>query len=233
MKETRFIELINLYIDRQISAEEVAELEAEIQASPKHRKVYQQYCHMHRATKLVYESFRANAEHAAGETSEAGCSIAQFENTRRRTQRLRRVYSAAGLAAAACFAVVVMHNNRAPADAGATVAALPAPTTVVAAVAPVDQAAQPVPVAVVAAPETPAAIAVEQKYASILSVMRQEEIRALALRQQMIAQPSSLFAEDMFDNSQTLSVDGQKLYPLKPKKDKKAAQEFTAFQFQR
>ena len=62
MKDHRFIELVNLYIDRQISAEETAELEAEIQASPQRRAVYRQYCQLHSATKQVYESFRANAE---------------------------------------------------------------------------------------------------------------------------------------------------------------------------
>ena len=51
MKESRFIELVNLYVDRQISTAETAELEAEIQVSPRHRKIYQQYCHMQRATK--------------------------------------------------------------------------------------------------------------------------------------------------------------------------------------
>ena len=35
MKDTRFIELVNLYVDRQISSAETAELEAEIQASPR------------------------------------------------------------------------------------------------------------------------------------------------------------------------------------------------------
>ena len=78
MKDTRFIELVNLYVDRQISPAETAELEAEIQASPRRRKIYQQYCHMQRATKLVYESFRANAEQPVGENSRSGGSIAQF-----------------------------------------------------------------------------------------------------------------------------------------------------------
>ena len=42
MKDTRFIELVNLYVDRQISAEETAELETEIQANPRRRQVYQE-----------------------------------------------------------------------------------------------------------------------------------------------------------------------------------------------
>ena len=61
MKDNRFIELLNLYVDRQISPAETAELEAEIQSSPRRQKIYREYCQMHRATKLVYESFRHSA----------------------------------------------------------------------------------------------------------------------------------------------------------------------------
>jgi hypothetical protein len=39
MKDNRFIELLNLYIDRQITAEETAELESEIQNSPQRQAV--------------------------------------------------------------------------------------------------------------------------------------------------------------------------------------------------
>ena len=42
MKDNRFIELLNLYIDRQITVAETAELEAEIQQNPKRQAVYRQ-----------------------------------------------------------------------------------------------------------------------------------------------------------------------------------------------
>ena len=61
MKDNRFIELVNLYIDRQITAAETAELEAEMQSNPQRRAVYRQYCRLHSATKQVYHSFRADA----------------------------------------------------------------------------------------------------------------------------------------------------------------------------
>ena len=61
MKDNRFIELLNLYIDRQITEAETTELEAEIQSNPKCQAVYRQYCQIHAATKLVYDSFRVNA----------------------------------------------------------------------------------------------------------------------------------------------------------------------------
>ena len=61
MKDHRFIELVNLYVDRQITATETAELEAEMQGNPRRRAIYRQYCQLHSATKQVYDSFRANA----------------------------------------------------------------------------------------------------------------------------------------------------------------------------
>ena len=71
MKESRFIELINLYIDRQIGPEEAAELESEIARSPAHRRTYLQYCRMHRACTLLFENFRAPASPLAQALSEA------------------------------------------------------------------------------------------------------------------------------------------------------------------
>ena len=43
MKDNRFIELLNLYIDRQITVAETTELEAEIQQNPKRQAVYRQH----------------------------------------------------------------------------------------------------------------------------------------------------------------------------------------------
>lgn len=230
MKDTRFIELVNQYVDRQISPAETAELEAEIQVSPRHRKIYQQYCHMHRATKLVYESFRTNADQPVVEKSKTGGSIAQFELNR---QRSRWPYAVGALAAAAaCFAVVVVrngmfsHSNSAPSMAAVqtvapAVAALPAPV--------VQPVAAPVAVQAI---ETQAS-EVEQQYAALLSAKRQEEMRAFALSQQMTTQPISLFADDAFDSKQALTAEAQKLFQQKRKTEKKDSTEFTAFQFQR
>ncbi|MFA5112314.1 MAG: hypothetical protein WC443_12960, partial [Desulfobaccales bacterium] len=123
MKDNRFIDLVNLYIDRQITAAETAELEAEIQSNPRHRAIYRQYCQMHRATTLVYESFRAGApaqEAAAGEGT-----IARFE----RDRRAHWGYYAGGLAAAACLALVFAQlniRNTAEADLLARTESLPA-----------------------------------------------------------------------------------------------------------
>ena len=104
MKESKFIELLNLYIDRQISPEEAALLEEEILHNPRHRRIYQQYCRMHRACTLVLENIRAQADQGAGVEEVAG-RVAGFAP---RTRRLVWGYYAAGLAAAACMALVAV-----------------------------------------------------------------------------------------------------------------------------
>ncbi len=230
MKDTRFIELVNLYVDRQISPAETAELEADIQVNPRHRKIYQQYCHMHCATKQVYESFRANAEQpaSASESASLGGSVAQFEHSRQRTQRSRWYYSAAGLAAAACFAVVLVRLGTFSPSAKVETIATVQPVAPTVAALPVVTA-QPV---VLPTQESIAALA-EQQYAAQLSAKRQEEMRAYALSQPRAVQSLSLFADTGLDEKQILTADGQKVFQLKRKTEKPATTEFTAFQFQR
>ncbi len=104
MKESKFIELLNLYIDRQISPEEAALLEEEILHNPRHRRIYQQYCRMHRACTLVFENIRAQADQGAGVEEVAGRAVGFAPRTRRPVWG----YYAAGLAAAACVALVAV-----------------------------------------------------------------------------------------------------------------------------
>lgn len=61
MNDARFIELLNLYIDQELSAEEVGELEQEIAQNPARRRTYEQYCRMHRGCALLFESSRSQA----------------------------------------------------------------------------------------------------------------------------------------------------------------------------
>ena len=58
MKNAKFIELLNLYVDRQISPADAALLEAEIQQNPERRKVYREYCQMQKACSILTENFR-------------------------------------------------------------------------------------------------------------------------------------------------------------------------------
>lgn len=107
MNDSRFIELLNLYVDHQISAEDAALLESEIQRSPERRRIYRQYCQMQKACVILAENFRTEAP--------AGDKVVAFPGTRR--HRLGQVVTAFGaLAAAACVALVMV--NRTPTTSG-------------------------------------------------------------------------------------------------------------------
>jgi len=49
MKDQEFIELLNLYLDHEISAADARRLEAEVRANPARYQVYREYCRMHKA----------------------------------------------------------------------------------------------------------------------------------------------------------------------------------------
>jgi hypothetical protein len=53
MNDERFIEQLNLYIDRELSLDDVREIEAAIAASPERQKIYAQYCKVERACQQV------------------------------------------------------------------------------------------------------------------------------------------------------------------------------------
>lgn len=61
MRNARFIELLNLYVDQEISVEEAAELETEILRSTKRRAVYNQYCKLQRGCVGLFESANSHA----------------------------------------------------------------------------------------------------------------------------------------------------------------------------
>ncbi|MBI2515559.1 MAG: hypothetical protein HYV95_01465 [Opitutae bacterium] len=224
MKDTRFTELVNLYIDRQISPAETAELEAEIQSNPRRRQVYLQYCRMHHATKLVYESFRAHGEQPATVTQTG--TIARFES-RKRAVRQRWFYAASGLAAAASLAFVVVRSNLTGSNANAPALA---PATAKVAVA------QPAAPAVRSTEQPLVKLTVDPAYADLLAALHQQEQRNLLLtQQQTAARLQSLFEDGVFDNRQILpqGQDSRRIYQPKGRLDQRAQAEFTAFQFQR
>lgn len=110
MKESKFIELLNLYVDHRISDAEAALLEIEIQQSPKRYQVYRQYCQMHKACSMLANNFRVEAPPAAAAV--AG-KVVEFAPGRRRFY-LSRAYAVAAMAAAACVATVfLMPRNHA------------------------------------------------------------------------------------------------------------------------
>ncbi len=219
MRDNRFIELVNLYIDRQISVEETAELEAEMQANPKRRAVYKQYCQLHTATKQVYTDFRAQS--AAPQAGASSGRVIRAEFVRRRPHW---IHYAGGLAAAACLAVAFARYHAAStAQEPLAAATQPAPVQV-AAVTPVAPAiTAPAPVA------TPVNSTVtEPNYSELLKAVRQEEQRAFAAGELQPGRLPSLFDDGVFD---TRSV-----FPANKRvfrgKQTPAAQ-FTAIEFQR
>ena len=232
MKDHRFIELLNLYIDRQITAEETAELEAEIQGSPQRQAVYRQYCQIHSATKMVYDSFRAGAVEPAAAPSGRPATIELFENRR----RVGWVHYVGGFAAAAaCAGLFFMRSNPSlVADAPSASAAV---HTV--AVAPVQVAPAKTVTAPVATPAAPAATNLislrntspAPDYSAMLVAMReQDEERALAERWQT-TRSKSLFDDNLFDAKHTLPTPEQEQRTLRRQTAQQV--EMTVFQFQR
>ena len=128
MKDQRFIELVNLYIDRQITAAETAELEAEMQGDPRRRAIYRQYCQLHSATKRVYESFRANGTAVAQAPVTTVRGITRLEIPQRRSG-FRWSYLAGGVAAAACLSLVLVRLNLNSPRAGEANLQVSAPVT--------------------------------------------------------------------------------------------------------
>ncbi len=118
MNDREFIELLNLYVDHEIGADDALRLEEEVASDPKRREVYDQYCRMQKACAMLSEEL---LESAAKETSPG---VAAFP--------LQRRWSLGPLmagmaAAAACVAVVLVVRFRAGYESGASRSAMGAP----------------------------------------------------------------------------------------------------------
>lgn len=107
MKDARFTELLNLYLDHRLSPSDAAELEAEVARHPERHRIYAGYCRMQRACDVIFDSERARAPHSAAlarALSEVERKLATPVPPRRSTAWLG--WSGAGAAAAACLVVV-------------------------------------------------------------------------------------------------------------------------------
>lgn len=134
MNHERFIEMLNLYIDRELSAEEIHEVEEAIASSPERQKIYAQYCRIESATKkLLAETPIPQPDiDSLVATAQANGNELEFPA---QTQARRFNWGAWGgglvAAAAACVAVVFMvsgpaSDNKAPIGQFAAVPAAPA-----------------------------------------------------------------------------------------------------------
>lgn len=132
MKDAKFIELLNLYVDHQITAEDAALLEVEIQRSPDRRRIYREYCQMQKACAILAENFATPSRAGGGKVVDfprAGRSRLTFAT-----------YAMGALAAAACLAVVFVQRGRfagndvlaspVSTSAAGNVASVPAPAAI-------------------------------------------------------------------------------------------------------
>ena len=106
MKDSEFIQLLNLYLDHEISPADAARLEAEVQANPERRKIYQQYCRMQKACKVLTTDFQTEALKVPDR------KVIDFKTATAREARGGGLLTFGGLAAAACLAVVVVLRNK-------------------------------------------------------------------------------------------------------------------------
>lgn len=109
MKDSEFIELLNLYLDHEISAADAARLEAEVRSNLERRRVYRQYCQMQQACKAIAADF--TTEEAAPAVGEK--KVVPIASAAPVRHPLRLPYLAGALAAAACVALVFV-GRRAP-----------------------------------------------------------------------------------------------------------------------
>jgi len=173
MNDAKFTELLNLYLDHEISAEDAVRLEAEVQGNPARRRVYLEYCQMHNACTVLARRFQ-------GESSEA---IALNLTARRSTARRAwetGYYAAGAVAAAACLAIIFVVRQKSP-DAAVT-----APANV-----PVAAADFEAPVGAVA---QPAALAGEGEPSQLVTTGLSVPTRREQLRRSLVANPF-LFSE--------------------------------------
>lgn len=102
MKDSEFIELLNLYLDHEISAEDAARIEVEVQQNPARRRLYQQYCRLQKACTLLTKDF---VEQAATTGSPADRRIVALES---RGSWSTGAYVGGLAVAAACVALALV-----------------------------------------------------------------------------------------------------------------------------
>lgn len=118
MKDSEFIALLNLYLDHEISAADAARLEAEVQNNPDRRKVYQQYCRMQKACKLLATDFTADVAKTPAAVEPRSKKVVAFdaaaaEAASARRARMGTFYTLGTIAAAAaCVAIIFVGRSR-------------------------------------------------------------------------------------------------------------------------
>lgn len=125
MKDSEFIELLNLYLDHEISAADAARLEAEVQRDPNRQKIYRQYCRMQKACRLLTADFQPET---AGEASGKVVAFDRATVAAAPRRNSGGIYTVGALAAAAaCVAIIFAGRSRTSPVETATMAAAPTP----------------------------------------------------------------------------------------------------------
>jgi hypothetical protein len=134
MTDREFIELLNLYVDREIGAEDALRLESEVAADPRRREVYDQYCRIQKACSKLSE------ENYTDSLSQTDPSLVSFPADRR--WRLGPFVGGMAAAAAVAVAIVGLRGRLVPVAANSALAA--AGPARAASVADVDVSMKPV-----------------------------------------------------------------------------------------
>ena len=218
MKESKFIELLNLYVDHQISPAEAAQLEAEVKSNPERRRVYREYCEMQKACSVLAENFRTAAP-------ASDPKIVDFKP--RRFPVGAMAYVGSLVAVAACVAVVftLRSHPAAPADVAAPIAqqVVKTPPTAVAVATPSRPALQPA--------FGPKVLTLRAQNAELAeSVADQAALTEWMNSIQLSSMPGTSVDDLRFDARATLQPDARTYRTASPIKGKV---EWTAFTFQK
>lgn len=108
--DQRFIELVNLFVDNEISTDETRELELAMEGNSKRQKIYGDYCQMRKACDLLVEQVEVPV--AAEQFQRRLFLRSTGAEGSGRSRRLAVVWSGIGAMAAACVAVFfALQNN--------------------------------------------------------------------------------------------------------------------------
>ncbi|MBM3872903.1 MAG: hypothetical protein FJ382_04070 [Verrucomicrobia bacterium] len=132
MNESRFVKLLNLYVDHELTAGEAAELEAELQRNPGRRRLLREYQQLQRGCERLLEVDRA----LAPRTAEAVRALRHRRSGESRWTAVSRRWSwfagVGAATAAAAVAVIVVLRPEPPGSAVPATASVVAQSTVAA-----------------------------------------------------------------------------------------------------
>jgi hypothetical protein len=228
MKDSEFIELLNLYVDHEIGAEDATRLEAEVSANPKRRAIYRQYCRIDKACAHLAGRFCEPAPEAKSIPVRQPFAGARWAVGT----------AAAGLALAACVAVVLAVRSHTGQPAVSASAAALARSSAASANAPVDTVAAAadnysrdlVPVLAVRDFSLNAGPSAQESLADVPALSSRDPLAWIQRLQLQALQQASTAKAD-FKPSATLNV--TEVRASRPAAEEPPTAELAAFRFER